>query len=267
MQLRRKVNGPITVGESWAIVGTTPGRTWHTIGRYTKDDRWTTEAEARHFAADEEKLLKHLGWKDLMVIAISYEESPPFTAERVDLPDELQWAGGFTPSCEGVLIGDVGGRRVVAVRRFVGFVAPHMGGVHLSGITAYWTSVIETSANSGRPMAFRSERYYADSYTPGDERTQRNKCIEAARVSLLYELDRDRHTHAWAHPLVREISDLHPTAFEGVPSILSKALGCSISGLDDLVDYLLATEGSTSREQLLTELINEVRCHSQSSKK
>ena len=150
------------------------------VGRYTSEDRWLDANTAHWYAASEQRILRHIGrlMPGAEVVVVAHRDS--HAGRLLGLPDDLQWASGD----QGLLVGEVRGRRVVAVRRFVGFVAPYLSRTHLSGITAYWTSVIETAPNSGRPMAYISTRHYTDDYTPSDEITQRNRCVAQARLRI-----------------------------------------------------------------------------------
>jgi hypothetical protein len=152
-------------------------------GRYTAEDRWLDAETAHWYAASEQRILRHIGRlkAGAEVVVVSHQET--HEGALWGLPESLRWASGD----HGFFVGKVRGCRVVAVRRFVGYVAPHLARVHLSGITAYWTSVIETAPGSEKPRAYNSARYYTDDYTPYDEATQRRKC--ANQTLLLMSVD------------------------------------------------------------------------------
>lgn len=152
-------------------------------GRYTSEDRWLSKARADVYARDEQRILQHLGRLTEGASVVVGAHPPDDVGRVVDTPDDLAWVSGD----QAVLLGTVRGCRVVAVRRFVHYVSPHLSRTHLSGITAYWTSVIETAPGSKKPRAYNSARYYTDDYTPYDEATQRRKC--ANQTLLLMSVD------------------------------------------------------------------------------
>ncbi len=151
-----------------------------TVGRYTKETHWLDSDEAHWYAAGEQRILRHVGritGEDAVIVVLN---SPDAKGDLWGLPKPLAWASGN----HGFLAGMHDGCRVVIVRRFEGYVPPHLAKTHLSGITAYWTSIIETAQGSEKPMAYITSRYYTDDYTPSDELTQRNKCLRVAHALM-----------------------------------------------------------------------------------
>lgn len=99
-------------------------------------------------------------------------------------PPKLRWTSA--DGGEALLVGTFpDGRRVVVVKRLFGpFSHESYGRNAITGVTPYWTSVVETRANSERPTAFIATRFWSVSVP------QAVSCAAAVQAALR-EMERE----------------------------------------------------------------------------
>lgn len=201
MKLRAS-RGPTTFAPTFAVERLHVVRgveTIHaTLGRIDASVRWTTEGAARDAAREELKLIVAsdiLHSRTLEAhgdvaritdrVTIGYRvvrHDDPWSAEPT-LPAGLAWCS--VDGDEAVLVGELHGRRVVAVRRRFGAMSERSYGTfQVAGIATYWTSIIESSPGSARPMAYISKRFFEPMHDAAIDRAMRGACIRAAQAQI-----------------------------------------------------------------------------------